>query len=103
MIFGDIVGVKLPDICLTDEENLVKAHPGNLSRPGDRTRACYVTGTHAIACSTAVDEVHVGLQHIKTLCFREFRNQLKPEFPKAKAKMMLSALRLASFSCPSDL
>ena len=30
MIFGDLVGLKFPDICLTDEE---KPHPGNLSRP----------------------------------------------------------------------
>ena len=31
MIFGDLVGLKLPDIHLTGEE---KPHPGNLSRPG---------------------------------------------------------------------
>ena len=31
MIFGELVGLKLPDIRLTDEE---KPHPGNLSRPG---------------------------------------------------------------------
>ena len=31
MIFGDLVGLKLPDICLTGEE---KPHPGILSRPG---------------------------------------------------------------------
>ena len=31
MIFGNLVGLKLPDICLTGEE---KPHPGNLSRPG---------------------------------------------------------------------
>ena len=31
MIFGDLVGLKLPDIRLTGEE---KPRPGNLSRPG---------------------------------------------------------------------
>ena len=31
MIFGDLVGLKFPDICLTGEE---KPHPGDLSRPG---------------------------------------------------------------------
>ena len=30
MIFGDLGGLKFPDICLTGEE---KPHPGNLSRP----------------------------------------------------------------------
>ena len=35
MIFGDLVGLKLPDICLTGKEKLRKQpHPGNLSRPG---------------------------------------------------------------------
>ena len=35
MIFGDLVGLKLPDIRLTGEEkNPKKLHPGNLSRPG---------------------------------------------------------------------
>ena len=31
MIFGDLVGLKFPDICLIGEE---KPHPGNLSQPG---------------------------------------------------------------------
>ena len=35
MIFGDLVGIKLPDIRLTGEEKpQKKPHPGNLSRPG---------------------------------------------------------------------
>ena len=35
MIFGDLGGLKLPDICLTGEEKpRKKPHPGNLSRPG---------------------------------------------------------------------
>ena len=35
MIFGDLVGLKLPDIRFTGEEKpRKKPHPGNLSRPG---------------------------------------------------------------------
>ena len=35
MIFGDLVGLQLPDIRFTDEEKpQKKPHPGNLSRPG---------------------------------------------------------------------
>ena len=36
MIFGDLVGLKLPDIRLTAEEKpqKKKPHPGNLSQPG---------------------------------------------------------------------
>ena len=35
MIFGDLVGLKLPDIRLTGEEKpRKKPHPGSLSRPG---------------------------------------------------------------------
>ena len=35
MIFGDLGGLKLPDICLTGEEKpRKKPHTGNLSRPG---------------------------------------------------------------------
>ena len=34
-MFGDLGGLKLPDICLTGEE---KPHPGNLSGPGIEPR-----------------------------------------------------------------
>ena len=35
IIFGDLVGLKLPDIRLTGEEKpRTKPHPGTLSRPG---------------------------------------------------------------------
>ena len=35
MIFGDLGGLKLPDMCLTGEEKpRKKSHPGNLPRPG---------------------------------------------------------------------
>ena len=50
MIFGDLGGLKLPDIRLTGEE---KTSPRKPAR--DRTRACCVTGAHATAWLTAVD------------------------------------------------
>ena len=55
MIFGDLGGLKLPDICLTGEEKPRKKNsPRKLVPTGDRTLARYVTGAHATACSTAV-------------------------------------------------
>ena len=55
MIFGDLVGLKFSDICLTGEEKPRK----NLTRKpvptGDRTRARCVASVHATTCSTAVD------------------------------------------------
>ena len=48
MIFGDLGGLKLPDICLTGEENPEKTSPRKLVPAGDRNsgplrdrRACY--------------------------------------------------------------
>ena len=55
MIFGELGGPKLPDICLTGEENPEKASPKKLVPTGDRTRARCVTGAHATVCPTAVD------------------------------------------------
>ena len=55
MIFGDLVGLKLPDICLTGEEKPQKNLTQKLALTGDRTRARCVTGAHATACSTVVD------------------------------------------------
>ena len=55
MIFGDLGGLKLPDICLTGEENSEKTSPRKLVPTGDRTRARCVTGTHAAVWPTAVD------------------------------------------------
>ena len=60
MIFGDLVGLKFPDICLIGEENTEKTSPGKPFPTGDGTRARCVTGAHATACSTAVD-VHLTL------------------------------------------
>ena len=55
MIFGDLGGLKLPDICLTGEEKPDKTSPRKLVPTGDRTRARCVTGAHAAACPTTVD------------------------------------------------
>ena len=61
MIFGDIGDLKLPDICLTGEENPEKTSPRKLVPTGDRTRARCVTGAHATAWPTAVDFSNVIL------------------------------------------
>ena len=53
MIFGDLGGLKLPDICLTGEEKpRKKTSPRKLDPTGDRTRARSVTGVHAAAWHT---------------------------------------------------
>ena len=56
-VFGDLVGLKLPDICLTGEKKSRK----NLAQetcpyPG-WTRVRCVTGAHPTACSTVVDQI----------------------------------------------
>ena len=55
MIFGDLGGLKLPDICLTGEEKPRKTSLRKLVPTGDRTRARCVTGAHATTWFTAVD------------------------------------------------
>ena len=60
MIFGDLVGLKLPDV-LQVKKNPEKTSPGKLVPTGDRTRARCVTGAHATACSSAVDLFHLCL------------------------------------------
>ena len=59
MIFGDLGGVMLPDICLTGEEKPRKNPPRKPVPTGDRTRARCLTGTHAAAWPTAVDDFAV--------------------------------------------
>ena len=50
MIFGDLGGLKLPDICLTGEEKTPKkTSPRKLVPTGDRTRARCMTGAPASA------------------------------------------------------
>ena len=55
MIFGDLGGLKLPDICLTGEENPEKTSPRKVVPTGVRNPARCVTGAHSTACPTAVD------------------------------------------------
>ena len=55
MIFGYLVGLKFPDICLTGEENPEKTSSRKLVPTVDRTRARCATGAHATAFSTTVD------------------------------------------------
>ena len=54
MIFGNLVGLKITDICLTGEEKPQKTSPSTLVPTVDRTRARCVIGSHATVCSTAV-------------------------------------------------
>ena len=49
MIFGDLVGLKFPDICLTGEKKTRKTSPRKPVPTGDRTRARCVTDAHATA------------------------------------------------------
>ena len=56
MIFGDLGGLKYPDICLTGEEKpRKKTSLRKLVPTGYRTRAHCVTGAHATTWPTAVD------------------------------------------------
>ena len=58
MIFGDNVGLKLPEICPTGEEkSRRKTSPRKLDSTGERTRARCVTGAHATAYATTVELV----------------------------------------------
>ena len=49
MIFGNLGGLKHPEIWLTGEENPEKTSPRKLVPTGNRTRARCVTGAHATA------------------------------------------------------
>ena len=55
MIFGDLGGLKVPDIYLEVRKNPEKPSLRKIVPTGDRTRARSVTGAHAIAWPTAVD------------------------------------------------
>ena len=64
MIFGDLGGLKLLDICLTGEEKHRKTSHRKLVPTGDRTRAHCVTGAHATAWPTAVDVLSSKQDHL---------------------------------------
>ena len=55
MIFGDLVGIKLPDIRLTGEEKPRKNLTQKICKTEDQTRARCVTDAHDTACSTALE------------------------------------------------
>ena len=55
MIFGDLGGLKLPNISLTGEEKTRKNLTQETCPTRDRTRARCMTGAHATAWPTAVD------------------------------------------------
>ena len=55
MIFGDLLGVRLPAFVLQVCENPEKTSPRKLAPTEDRTWVRCVTDTHASTCSTAVD------------------------------------------------
>ena len=54
MIFRDLGGLKLPDICLTGEKKPQKTSPRKLVPTRDRTRAHCMTGMYAITWPTVV-------------------------------------------------
>ena len=54
MIFGELVGLTFPDICLTGDENPGKTSSRKSVLSRDRTGARCGTGVHATACFTAV-------------------------------------------------
>ena len=72
MIFGDIGGLKLPDICLTGEEKPRKNLTRKLVPIADRTRARCVTGAHATAWPTAMD-VNNYMHVLRLLCIYYLR------------------------------
>ena len=55
MIFGDLGGLKLPDIVLQVRKNPVKTSLRKPVPTGDRTRARCLTGVHAASWPTALD------------------------------------------------
>ena len=55
MIFGNLGGLKFPDIWHTGEEKPLEKSPRKLVPTGNRTRSRCVTGAHSTAWPTAVD------------------------------------------------
>ena len=60
MIFGDLGGLKLPNIFLIGEENPKKTSPRKLVPTGDRTQARCMTGAHDI-CLTGEEKPRKNL------------------------------------------
>ena len=71
VIFGDLGGLKLPDIFLTGEEKPRKTSPRKLVTTGDRTRVRCVIGAHATARPTAVEERDIDSMRAKKIIAKE--------------------------------
>ena len=71
MIFGDLVGLKLPDICLTGEEKPQKTSHRKLVHTGDWTRVRCMTDAHATACSTEWDTPESSILLMKSTFSRK--------------------------------
>ena len=56
---GNHVGLRLPGICLTGEENPRKTSLRKLAPTGDRTQTRCVTGAHATACSKVMNLINI--------------------------------------------
>ena len=69
MMSDDNDGLKLLDICLTDEENPEKTSPRKPVPTGDQTRARCVTDAHAAVWPTAVD-LSMATDISKFICVR---------------------------------
>ena len=97
MIFGDLGGLKFPDISLTGEEKPLKTSPRKPVPTRDRTWARCVTSVHATTCFTAVDEIIIFLFKQTQLLFKVFnlRKQSMPLVRKSRywGEMLLSPIR----------
>ena len=60
MIFGDLGGLKLPDICLAVRKRPEKTPSRKLVPTGDRIQAHCVPGAQVTTWSTAVDNIIVN-------------------------------------------
>ena len=74
MMFGVLVGLKFPDICLTGEETPEKTSLRKPVPTEDRTRARCVTGAHATAFSTSVDQMPCKIVNKMNVGEREMKS-----------------------------
>ena len=84
LIFGDLGGLKLSDICLTGEENPEKISPRKLVPTGDQTRARCMTGVHATAWPTAVDYTDIKI------CYKTDKFAFKGKKSKVVCRTVLT-------------
>ena len=70
-------GCKSSDICLKVRKTPEKTSPRKLVPNGDRTRARFVIGTHATACSTVLDITQIITRQI-ILSLKEVLKDVAP-------------------------